>query len=50
MSVKERIISIRLIEMIHRNPAYAGEMGITGEMIKFENVDRAKMTTQKECE
>lgn len=40
MSVKERIISIRLIEMIHGSPEYAGEIGIKGEMINLENTNK----------
>ena len=42
MSVKERIISIRLIEMIHGSLEYAGEIGIKGEMINLENTNKTK--------
>ena len=33
MNVKQRIISIRLLEMIRRDPEYAQRIGIQGGMI-----------------
>ena len=47
MSARERIISIRLIEMIHKTPEYADEIGITGEMINPENVNKTKADAEK---
>ena len=47
MSVKERVIAIRLIEMIHRTPEYADEIGIKGEMINFANENKTKTVTPK---
>ena len=47
MSAKERIISIRLIEMIHGSPEYAGDIGIKGEMINLENINMAKADDEK---
>lgn len=47
MSVKERIISVRLIEMIHRNPEYAEKIGLKGETINLEFVNKTKTGTEK---
>ena len=40
MGVKERVISIRLIEMIYRNPEYADKIGLKGEITNFKNVEK----------
>ena len=47
MSVKERIISIRLIEMIHRNLEYAEEIGIKREMSNLKKSDKTKDDAEK---
>ena len=47
MGARERIISIRLIEMIHRTPEYADEIGITGEMIDLGNKNKTKADAEK---
>lgn len=50
MGVRERIISVRLIEMIRRNPEYAEKVGIKGEMTNLKNTDNMKTVVQKERE
>lgn len=47
MSVKERIISIQIIEMIQKTPKYADKIGIKGEMIDLESTNKSKADNKK---
>ena len=40
MSVKERILTIRLMEKLQENPAYAKALGITSEFQKKQQKDK----------
>ncbi len=40
MSVKERIMTIRLMEKLQANPVYANVLGITAEFQKKHQVDK----------
>ena len=40
MSVKERIMTIRLMEKLQAKPAYAKELGITADFAKKQQNDK----------
>lgn len=46
MTVRERILGLRLLEGQRRNPEYAQKLGISVEMVSKENKVQQKKNTQ----
>lgn len=47
MSVRERVVSIQIIEKIQRNPEYADEIGLKGEMHNIKYATKTKADIEK---
>ena len=46
LTVRERILGLRLLEGQRRNPGYAQKLGISVEMVSKENKAQQKENTQ----
>ena len=47
LTVRERILGLRLLEGQRRNPEYAQKLGISVEMVSRENSDQQNENIQK---